>query len=222
MTLGRAAHAAFGRRVRFPVVTMGKDVKLIGIRRMAIGRNTVIGSGSWLNVNRIDGANIALHIGENCFIGQDNFVSVGAAVTLRDYCLTTRYCDFLGSAHVYADPCQPYLKTGTTDKDSIYVGVNCFFGLGTRVMGNVRIGHGCVIGAGAEVRADIPPFSLVVGNPARVLRRFDFGKREWVNWPAADYVEGPAEDVYLETLRQAHRWVIHPLSAALRGGRDVM
>ena len=52
----------------------------------------------------------------------------------------------------------------------ITVGSNCWFGSNVTVCGGVTIGEGCVIGAGSVVTKDIPPHSLAVGNPCRVLR----------------------------------------------------
>jgi hypothetical protein len=107
-----------------------------------------------------------------------------------------------------------YMVSGITPDADIYVGTNCFFGYGAQVLGNVRIGHGCVIGAGAVVRSDIPPFSLVVGSPARVIKRFDFFVNKWVPWPCENFAEGPAETEYTEHLRQQHGFVIQAISIA--------
>ncbi|WP_169276253.1 sugar O-acetyltransferase [Bifidobacterium moraviense] len=52
----------------------------------------------------------------------------------------------------------------------IVIGSNCWFGGSVTVLGGVTIGEGCVIGAGAVVTHDIPPHTVAVGNPARVLR----------------------------------------------------
>ena len=209
-------------RLRFVLTAyVPLSVKLVGIRRIAIGRNTVIGANSWLNVNDLNGRGSALRIGNHCFIGLDNFFSVGRTVVLGDYCLTTKGCSFVGATHVYDDPMQPYLSTGVTDKNDITIGTNCFFGLGAQVIGHVQIGHGCVIGAGAVVRESVPPFSLVVGNPARVVKRFDFASQAWIKWPAASYVEGPAEAEYLAHLRQHTGAPVHHISAASGALRDL-
>ncbi len=47
-------------------------------------------------------------------------------------------------------------------------------------MPNVTIGKHCIIGALSVVNKDIPPYSVAVGSPARVVKRFDFEKKEWV------------------------------------------
>lgn len=203
-------------------VVFGRDVKLIGAGRMQFGRNVVIADRCWLNVNDLFGKGIALDIGNNSFIGQDNFFSVGKSISIGEYCLTTKGVSFVASAHIYDDPYIPYLKTGTTLDASIRVGVNCFFGIDARVMGGVIIGHGSVIGAGAVVVENVPPFSLVVGNPARVIKRYDFAEGRWVRWPAENYREGPSESEYLEHLKSSHPWLIQPVSAALSRHRDIV
>jgi len=195
---------------------------MVGIRRIFIGRNTVIGARSWLNVNDRSGSGPALKIGNHCFIGQSNFITVGEAVEIGDYCLTGRGCSFIGATHVYENPMQPYLSTGVTSSHIIRVGANCFFGLGAQVIGNISIGHGCVIGAGAVVRADVPPFSLVVGNPARVIKRFDFSRNRWIKWPDSSYVEGPSETDYVAHLQSTAGAPVHHISAAAGVFRDIL
>ena len=48
------------------------------------------------------------------------------------------------------------------------------------IHGYVTIGQRCQIGAGSVVTKDIPPYSVAVGNPARVVKRYDSDKKEWV------------------------------------------
>jgi acetyltransferase-like isoleucine patch superfamily enzyme len=220
LAVARAYRFALGVRadmalfLRFPSAYIASDVLLIGVHRIRIGANVAIGSGSWLNVNDRNSPSDGLVIGDNCFIGKRNFFSVGRSIILRDYCLTALNCAFIGGAHRYDDPMSAYMATGVTLDADIYVGANCFFGYGAQVIGNVRIGHGCVIGAGALIRTDIPPFSLAVGNPARVIKRFDFSSMQWVAWPAHSVTEGPSEEAYIEHLRRQHGFVIQPISVA--------
>jgi acetyltransferase-like isoleucine patch superfamily enzyme len=55
------------------------------------------------------------------------------------------------------------------DVKDIYIGDGVFIGSHAVILGGARIGERCVIGAGSVVRAgEIPPYSLVIGNPARV------------------------------------------------------
>jgi lipopolysaccharide O-acetyltransferase len=58
---------------------------------------------------------------------------------------------------------------------------NVWIGEGVCVMSGVTIGVGCVVGALSVVTKDVPDFSIVVGAPAKVIKVFNFDKKEWVN-----------------------------------------
>lgn len=58
-------------------------------------------------------------------------------------------------------------------EDGAYLGMNSIVGPG------VRVGTGAFVGEGAVVTDDVPPFTVVYGNPARVTRRLDPATREW-------------------------------------------
>jgi acetyltransferase-like isoleucine patch superfamily enzyme len=75
-------------------------------------------------------------------------------------------------------------------KGDVVIGNDVWIGEGATIMSGVTIGHGAVIGAKAVVAKSISPYTIVVGNPARVVRqRFpaDAIKQllevEWWNWP---------------------------------------
>lgn len=53
---------------------------------------------------------------------------------------------------------------------SVVIGDDCWIGAGVIILAGVTIGTGCTIGAGSVVKANIPPFSIAVGVPARVIR----------------------------------------------------
>ena len=55
----------------------------------------------------------------------------------------------------------------------ITVGKNCWLGGSVIVLPGVKIGDGCVIGAGSVVTKDIPNDSVAVGNPAKVIRKIE-------------------------------------------------
>jgi acetyltransferase-like isoleucine patch superfamily enzyme len=56
----------------------------------------------------------------------------------------------------------------TVDRD-VYIGDNCFIGAHSIVLPGVTIGDGCIVAAASVVARDIPPGSLVTGNPARIV-----------------------------------------------------
>lgn len=64
----------------------------------------------------------------------------------------------------------PIKYQGDTDEREVFIGDDCWIGCRAIILPGVKIGKGVVIGAGAVVSKDIPDFSVVVGNPGRIIR----------------------------------------------------
>jgi serine acetyltransferase len=74
-------------------------------------------------------------------------------------------------------------------KGNITIGNDVWIGAKSTIMSGVKIGHGAVIGSGSVVAKDVPPYAIVVGNPAKVIKyRFDEQQIKdlqniaWWNW----------------------------------------
>lgn len=156
-----------------------RNVKFVGARGLTVGENSLIGDSSWININ--DPSQGTLTIGNNCTIGMSNFITVGGNITIGDYFLSGINCAIISSSHVIENPSIPYLKTGTTSQNKINIGDNVFFGYGVSIVGNINIGNGSVIGACAVVTKSIPAYSIAIGNPARVVKKYSFMKKKWLS-----------------------------------------
>lgn len=134
----------------------GGDFYLQGPVQFDYGCFTAIGKNSYANFNFtcVDCAPVT--IGENVFFGPN--------VSLLTPIHPLRWQD----RNQYEKP------DGTfTDKEyakPITIGSNCWIAGNVTICGGVTIGEGCVIGAGSVVTRDIPPNSLAVGVPCRVVR----------------------------------------------------
>lgn len=56
---------------------------------------------------------------------------------------------------------------------NVKIGKNCYIGSNATILPNIEISDNVVVGAGAVVTEDIPPFSIVAGNPAKILKQFN-------------------------------------------------
>ena len=72
--------------------------------------------------------------------------------------------------HIFADPDTPIWKQGET-AEGIKIGNDVWLGSNVKIMDGVTIGDGCVIGAGSVVVKDIPPYSVAVGVPAKIVKK---------------------------------------------------
>ncbi|MGA7936639.1 MAG: DapH/DapD/GlmU-related protein [Kovacikia sp.] len=181
------------------------SVQVLGWKNVKIGRNSVVSEDTWINVNHRKSDVLSLVIGNHCFIGRRNFFSSGNLIKIGDYGLTAPDCKFLGSNHIYDSPVVPYITSGTTEDGVIEIGANCMLGAGVTILKGVKIGYGSIIGAATVVNRDMPPLSIVVGNPGRIIKRFDMQLQAWVN--INDYPENGdqfllTESEYLEILNK--------------------
>ncbi|MHC2115763.1 DapH/DapD/GlmU-related protein [Stenotrophomonas geniculata] len=70
------------------------------------------------------------------------------------------------------------------------IGDNCFIGVGARIQAGTVLGKGCVVGANAVVRGAFPAYSVLVGAPARAVRRYDPKDGSWNRVSSASRMEG--------------------------------
>ena len=107
-------------------------------------------------------------------------------------------------------PDEPYDEAppGTTG-ERLVIGDDVWIGHGASVIGHLTVGTGAVVGPGALVRADVPPYAVVGGVPARVIRyRFDEAtiarllRLRWWDWSP-------------ELVKATHRWFRRPIGEFL-------
>jgi acetyltransferase-like isoleucine patch superfamily enzyme len=72
----------------------------------------------------------------------------------------------------------------------VFIGDDCWIGGNVVILPGVRIGEGCTIGAGSVVTKDIPPFSVAVGSPCKVIKTIQSAEEE-MNDPKNPYRDLP-------------------------------
>jgi acetyltransferase-like isoleucine patch superfamily enzyme len=167
--LGGGAFASFGPR---SVVEL--PVRLGGEHRIAIGADVYIGSGSWLQAIGADGSDrVAIRIGAGTSVSGSCVLSAVQSVTLGERVLMARNCYIADHAHAFGDGTRAVLDQGVDRVAPVTIGDGAWLGENVVVGPGVTIGRGAVIGANAVVLDDVPPRSVAVGAPARVVRRLD-------------------------------------------------
>ena len=113
-------------------------------------------------------------IGNNVVLSEGTHISSINQMIIGDGLLTGRNVSIIdnnhGQALSKADLVEPPIKRKLYSKGPIVIGSNVWIGDRACVLGGVTIGDGAVIGANSVVTKDVPAYSVVAGNPARVIR----------------------------------------------------
>lgn len=152
------------------------------------GKNISIGKGSLILQNsRIQiwgkSKEPRLLIGDNCYFCYNNSFLVGSRIVIEDDVLFASNILVSSETHgINPESDLPY-KDQDTDFDAgeVVIGSGSWIGENAIILPGVKIGKKCIIGAGSVVTKSIPDYSMAVGNPARVVKKWDFEKHHWQN-----------------------------------------
>lgn len=112
-------------------------------RRLRVGKNSGWNWGTWINAQ--------------------GGVIIGSDVLIGPECI-------IHSANHRFDRTDIPIRSQGYEKATVVIEDDCWLGANVTVLPGVRIGKGSVVGAGSVITHDIPPYSVAVGNPARVLK----------------------------------------------------
>jgi acetyltransferase-like isoleucine patch superfamily enzyme len=160
------------KRGKGSVVRMSTRMDILPFNKFYLGNNSVIEDFSTINNGVGD-----VIIGDNTFIGLGNVV-IGP-VTIGNNIIFAQNIVMSGLNHGYEDITMPISKQKVSTA-TIVVEDECWIGANAVLTAGVRIGKHSIVAAGAVVTKDVPPYSIAVGNPARVIKKYDFEKKEWV------------------------------------------
>lgn len=145
-----------------------------------------IGSGSIIRCRvDFDSPSGEVLIGDRCYlgashlvchtgirIGDDVIMSWGVTVVDHD----SHSLNWVEREHDVADWMRGVKRWDFVTARPVHIGDKTWIGFGASILKGVRVGEGAVVGANAVVTHDVPPYTVVAGNPARVVRQLKVGK----------------------------------------------
>jgi len=154
---------------------IGKPIYISNFKRIFIGKRVRIFPNARIEVvnkessivfedNISIGQNFHIISGDDLTIGRDSTISANVFITNID--------------HEYQEIDKHILEQPLIIKET-QVGENCFIGYGAVIQAGTILGKHCVVGANAVVRGHFKDYSVIVGVPAKVVKRYDVEKKEW-------------------------------------------
>ena len=119
----------------------------------------IIGDGTW--------------IGKNCSIAAINKVEIGKNVLFAGHVHITDH------SHGYELIDVPISKQRLITKGPVIIEDQCWLGFSSEILSGVHIGRPSIVAARAVVTKDVPPYSIVAGNPAKVVKKYNFETKKW-------------------------------------------
>jgi len=129
-----------------------------------------------------------ISIGEYCYLGEQSHIWSAARISIGDRVLISHNVNIFDSLTHPISPLERHRHyhqiitrghPGQVDLEEapVHIGNDAWIGCLAVVLKGVTIGEGAIVGAGSVVSKDVPPFTIVAGNPARVVRELDPDER---------------------------------------------
>lgn len=165
-------------------VILGRNIRVQNGRCICIDKGSVIGDNSKLlctveyNSESFD-IQPKLYIGKNFHSTRDLTIQCARKVIIGDNVLCASNVFVIDYNHGMNPMSENYLDNdleiseGVIIKDGVWIGNNVI------ILGNVTIGEKSIIAAGAVVTHSVPPYTIVAGNPAHIIKIYNHNLGEW-------------------------------------------
>ncbi len=172
---------------RFLFGGYGKDVYIEP--GVVINRPRFVQVGNYVRIKRNSSINlhpkdkkskeILLFIGDHVIISESCFISACNRIVIEENVGISPNVMIIDNSRKPGDVIRPS-KEQKIEVGTVQIGADSWIAYGACILPNVTIGRHCIIGALSVVNRDVPPYSVAVGSPARVVKRYDFDRKEWV------------------------------------------
>lgn len=149
-------------------IYMGKHARVFAYSRLNCFESI---SGQKLNPKLI--------IGENVLMGRNTTVLCADSVIIGDNAMFASYCFISDENHGINLSSGIRYECQKIETKPVLIGKNCWIGEKVVVLPGVAIGDNTIIGAGSIVTKSIPANVIAVGNPARVVKKYNFETKTW-------------------------------------------
>jgi len=150
-----------------------------------LGNSIIIRNNAWVNTFDLSGAEdeLKIVIDDHCVINAQCVISAKNNIYLERNVMVSACALIMDHNHAYEDIDLPIQAQGLTPGGTIRIEQGCWIGHGAAIVcnqGELVLGRNSVVAANALVTRSFPPYSVIVGNPARLARQFDPTKGTWV------------------------------------------
>jgi acetyltransferase-like isoleucine patch superfamily enzyme len=157
----------FPSYVSFPIFSLG-------LKRVYIGKKVRIFKGLRIETHDLG----EIHIKDDVSIGQNFHITSSGKIIIETGVIISANVFVTDIDHEYRDitlpvSSQPLIISNT------YIGKNSFIGIGACIQAGTKLGKHCVVGCNSVVRGNFPDYSVIVGAPAKIVKRYNEKNKSW-------------------------------------------
>lgn len=167
---GKLAH--FGKQS-----VVFKPLQIDNPNSICINDKVFIAEGAWLMGNKE--SKVSLSINEGTVIGHFSHIISKESVEIGKSVLIADRVFISDCTHEYENIDMPIIDQPVKTLSKVVIGDETWIGENVCILG-ASIGKHCVVGSNSVVMNDIPDYCVAAGNPAKVIKKYDFDKKEWV------------------------------------------
>ena len=160
-----------GSKLLQPIITGGK--------RIFIGKNVYIRKNTWLAAEPVTGdVNCSLVIGDGTYIGNFCHIYASSKIEIGKKVLLADRVYLSDNLHSFENIQLPIMDQPIKQVQPVILKDGCWLGENVCVIG-ATIGKNSVVGANSVVTSDVPDYCIVVGAPAKMIKRYNHSSGSW-------------------------------------------
>jgi len=168
---------------------IGPPRRIEGQKYISFGDNSYIGKESWIGAydyypNSGQKFNPQIIIGNNVFIGSFSMITAVNKVIFEDGVETADFLYVSDHMHsVTPEEGVPISKRRLISRGYVKIGAYTGLGINVTILPGVTLGKYCIVGAQSVVTRSFPDYSMIMGNPAVLVKTYSMEKKKWVDPP---------------------------------------
>ena len=147
------------------------EINGLSQKGLIFGDKVTVGSYAIIRPTNLYGgeAGIGLKVGNNSSIGPYSYIGCSGYIEIGDNVMMSPRVSIYSENHNFSDVDLPMIDQGVT-RSFVKIENDCWIAANSIILAGVTVGRGSIVAAGSVVTKDVPPFSIVGGNPAKIIK----------------------------------------------------
>lgn len=157
-------------------IYIGSGTKFKGGKQIYLDKNISIHPRTFIWCSKHG----TIKIGNGSDIGERTRISINNTLTIGEKVLISPNVYITDCDHSYSNINIAIMDQGiTTSNNNIFIDNHTFIGINSVIIGDIKIGKGVVVGANSVVTKSIPDYCVAVGNPIKIIKKYDVKQKKW-------------------------------------------